>query len=92
MRGKSTKLSRGINNDFCINTDDFRSNRNVQTYCYKLTKGKKSITVSWSKIRGIKGYQIEIATDKKFKINKKTVKMKKQNRYTQKNNCININC
>ncbi len=46
MRGKSTKLSRGINNDFCINIIDFRSNRNVQTYYYKLTKGKKSITVS----------------------------------------------
>lgn len=58
MREKSTKLSRGINNDFCINIDDFRSNGNVQTYYYKLRKGKKSITVSWSKIRGIKGYQV----------------------------------
>lgn len=58
MREKSTKLSRGINNDFCINIDDFRSNGNVQTYYYKLTKGKNSITVSWSNIRGIKGYQV----------------------------------
>lgn len=58
MRGKSTKLSRCINNDFCINIDDFRSNGNVQTYCYKLRKGKKSITVFWAKISGIKGYQV----------------------------------
>jgi len=57
MRGKSTKLSRCINNDFCINIDDFRSNGNVQTY-YKLRKGKKSITVYGAKIRGIKGYQV----------------------------------
>ena len=58
MRGKSTKLSRCINNDFCINIDDFRSNGNVQTYYYELTKSKKSITVSWAKISGIKGYQV----------------------------------
>lgn len=58
MRGKSTKLSRCINNDFCINIDDFRSNRNVQISYYKLRKGKKAITVSWAKISGIKGYQV----------------------------------
>lgn len=62
MREKSTKLSRGINNDFCINIDDFRSNGNIKhiiiSLQYKLTKGKKSITVSWAKIRGIKGYQV----------------------------------
>lgn len=76
MREKSTKLSRGINNDFCINIDDFRSNGNVQTYYYELKKGKKSITVSWAKIRGIKGYQIEIATDKKIQKEQKDRKNK----------------
>jgi len=35
-----------------------RSNGIIQTYYYKLKKGKKSITVSWAKIRGIKGYQV----------------------------------
>lgn len=56
-----------------------------------LQKVKSQLLFLGAKISGIKGYQIEIATDKKFKMNKKTVKMKKQNRYTQKNNCININ-
>ncbi len=44
----------------------------------KLTKGKKSITATWSKVSGVKGYQIQIATDKKFKKDKKTVTIKKQ--------------
>lgn len=61
-RKKSTKLSRGINNDFCINIDDFRSNGNIKhiiiSLQYKHTKGKKSITVSCAKICGIKGYQV----------------------------------
>jgi len=35
-----------------------RSNGIIQTYYYKLRKGKKSITVFWAKIRGIKGYQV----------------------------------
>ena len=48
----------------------------------KLKKGKKAITVKWkkqakkmSKLR-ITGYQIQLATDKKFKKNKKTIKVK----------------
>lgn len=44
----------------------------------KLTKGKKQLSVTWSKISGVKGYQIQVATDKKFKKNKKTVTIKKQ--------------
>ena len=50
----------------------------VKRKCSNILLGKKSITVSWAKISGIKGYQIEIATDKKFKNNKKTVNIKKQ--------------
>ena len=42
----------------------------VKRKCSNILLGKKSITVSWAKISGIKGYQIEIATDKKFKKNK----------------------
>ncbi len=44
----------------------------------KLSKGKKAITVSWKKVSTIKGYQIQLATDKKFKKNKKTVTISKQ--------------
>jgi hypothetical protein len=36
-----------------------RSNGNVQTYYYELTKSKKSITVYGAKISGIKGYQVK---------------------------------
>lgn len=44
----------------------------------KLSKGKKAITVKWKKVKTIKGYQIQLATDKKFKKNKKTVTISKQ--------------
>ena len=44
----------------------------------KLTSKKANLTITWSKISGVKGYQIQVATDKKFKKNKKTVTIKKQ--------------
>ena len=49
-----------------------------KTSIKKLSKGKKKITVTYSKISGVKGYQVQVATDKKFKKNKKTVTIKKQ--------------
>ena len=44
----------------------------------KVKAAKKAISVEWKKVSGIKGYQIQVATDKKFKKNKKTVIIKKQ--------------
>lgn len=49
-----------------------------KTSIKKLKKGKKSITILWEKSAGVKGYQIQLATDKKFKKNKKIVTIKKQ--------------
>ena len=43
-----------------------------------MKKGKKSITILWAKSAGVKGYQIQLETDKKFKKNKKSVTIKKQ--------------
>lgn len=42
--------------------------KKVKNYKYK----KNSFTVSWKKVSKASGYQIQIATDKKFKKNKKT--------------------
>ena len=44
----------------------------------KVKSAKKAISVEWKKVRGVKGYQVQVATDKKFKKNKKTVTIKKQ--------------
>ena len=44
----------------------------------KVKSAKKAVSVEWKKVRGVKGYQIQVATDKKFKKNKKTVNIKKQ--------------
>ena len=44
----------------------------------KVKAAKKAISVIWKKVSGVKGYQVQVATDKKFKKNKKTVIIKKQ--------------
>ena len=44
----------------------------------KVKSAKKTISVEWKKVGGVKGYQVQLATDKKFKKNKKTVNIKKQ--------------
>ena len=44
----------------------------------KVKSAKKAISVEWKKVGGVKGYQVQLATDKKFKKNKKTVNIKKQ--------------
>ena len=49
-----------------------------KTSVKKLKAKKGSVELTWSKTKGVKGYQIQVATDKKFKKNKKTVTIKKQ--------------
>ena len=44
----------------------------------KVKSAKKAILVTWKKVNGVNGYEIQVATDKKFKKNKKTVTIKKQ--------------
>ena len=44
----------------------------------KIKAAKKAVSVEWKKVSGVKGYQVQVATDKKFKKNKKTVTVKKQ--------------
>ena len=44
----------------------------------KVKSAKKAVSVEWKKASGVKGYQVQVATDKKFKKNKKTVTVKKQ--------------
>ncbi len=45
----------------------------------KTTAKKKGVVVTWKKVKNVTGYEIQLATDKKFKKNKKTVKVNKQN-------------
>ena len=59
-------------------TEKSTASKPKSTSIKKLKKGKKSITILWSKTAGVKGYQIQLATDKKFKKNKKIVTIKKQ--------------
>ncbi len=59
-------------------TSTKKTTKPKKTSISKLKKGKKQITVYWKKITGVKGYQVQVATDKKFKKNKKTVTISKQ--------------
>lgn len=49
-----------------------------KTSIKKLSKGKKKFTVNWAKVSGVKGYQIQYSSDKKFKKNNKSVTVAKQ--------------
>ena len=49
-----------------------------KTSIKKLSKGKKKFTVNWAKVSGVKGYQIQYSSDKKFKKNNKSVTVTKQ--------------
>ena len=49
-----------------------------KTSVKKLKAKKGSVELTWSKTKGVKGYEIQLATDKKFKKNKKTATVKKQ--------------
>lgn len=49
-----------------------------KTLIKKLSKGKKKFTVTWAKVSGVKGYQIQYSSDKKFKKNNKSVTVTKQ--------------
>ena len=44
----------------------------------KVKAAKKAVAVTWNKVSGVSGYEVQVATDKKFKKNKKTVTIKKQ--------------
>ena len=52
--------------------------KSKSTKIKKVKGSKKAIAVQWVKTKGVKGYQVQVATDKKFKKNKKTVTIKKQ--------------
>lgn len=52
---------------------------------FKAKAGKKKLTLSWKKVTGVSGYQIQISTKKNFKGAKTTSISKSKNSYTKKN-------
>ncbi len=55
----------------------------AKTKVQKISTGEKSITLQWKKISGVTAYQVQIATNKKFTKNKKTVKVSKKSKKTK---------
>ena len=61
------------------NDEDVTVTSKPKSASIKKVKGaKKAILVTWKKVSGVNGYEIQVATNKKFKKNKKTVTIKKQ--------------
>ncbi len=52
---------------------------------FKAIAGKKKLTLSWKKLSGISGYQVQISTKKNFKGAKKIAISKSKKSYTKKN-------
>ncbi len=55
------------------------TNKPASVKVNKTLAKKKALVIYWNKIADASGYQIQIATDKKFKKNKKTITVAKQN-------------
>lgn len=58
------------------------SNEVVKPKATKISRiktAKKSITITWNKVKNVKGYEIQVATNKKFKKNTKKVLLKNKN-------------
>lgn len=62
---------------FC-NTTVMAATKIPSTSISSIKVKNEAITIKWKKKSGITGYQIQVATDKKFKKNAKTVVVKKQ--------------
>ena len=73
----SSSVAGNSSNGYIL-SDTFSSNEPKSTNTKKIKAAKKAISVTWKKVSGVKGYQVQVATDKKFKKNKKTVTIKKQ--------------
>lgn len=58
-----------------------KNNKKVKVASAKA--GKKSVKVTWKKVKGIKGYQIQYSTNKKFKRVIKQLPLKAQNQLLQ---------
>lgn len=55
-----------------------QSTKPAKTKVQKISAGKKSITAQWKKVADVSAYQVQIATNKKFSKNKKTLKVSKK--------------
>ena len=73
---QQTAQQQSVKNDTA--TEQVNVAKPKSTNTKKIKAAKKAISVEWKKVSGVKGYQIQVATDKKFKKNKKTVTIKKQ--------------
>ena len=73
---QQTAQQQSVKNDTA--TEQVNVAKPKSTNTKKIKAAKKAVSVEWKKVSGVSGYEIQLATDKKFKKNKKTVTVKKQ--------------
>ena len=73
---QQTAQQQSVKNDTA--TEQVNVAKPKSTNTKKIKAAKKAVSVEWKKVSGVSGYEIQLATDKKFKKNKKTVTIKKQ--------------
>ena len=73
---QQTSQQQSVKNDTA--TEQVNVAKPKSTNTKKIKAAKKAVSVEWKKVSGVSGYEIQLATDKKFKKNKKTVTVKKQ--------------
>ena len=76
--GETTKTAPATTTTSTSQTEVTKIKAPKKTSIKKVKGAKKAISVTWKKVSGVKGYQVQVATNKKFKKNKKTVTVKKQ--------------
>ncbi|MDY4698767.1 fibronectin type III domain-containing protein [Eubacterium coprostanoligenes] len=54
--------------------NSYTASKSSKVYYYKV----KAVVVTWKPAKNVTGYEIQVATDKKFKKNKKSVKVNKK--------------
>ena len=73
---QQTAQQQSVQNDTAAKQVSVAKPKSVKPKTVKAAK--KAVSVEWNKVSGVSGYEIQLATDKKFKKNKKTVTIKKQ--------------
>ncbi len=74
----TTKAEEKLPKNYKKSGKDIVNTKQKKASFKKVTAAKASTTIAWAKVKGVKGYEIQLATDKKFGKNKKSVTIKKQ--------------
>ena len=74
---QNTEAAQPSGNYVSANESASKLSSSKKTSIKSLKRGRKQFKATWKKVSGVSGYQLQYATNKKFKKNKKSVTVKK---------------